>query len=498
MNVDFNIKRVHKINLCLTAILVCLIITPLVLSKGISGSFIYIIAGACVLLLAILNYYLKIHNTLKGIIFAILPSLVMAILFFLDGYALNKHYILLFTIVMVALYFNKKMLSVYGMYMILLVLGIYLMNPVAFLGTVNKVSVFITIFSIYLGTLTILYFMTSWGSQLIESANKREKESRQLVEQLSQTFIEVENGASRLDQHVSLVNQHVATINQSSEEILISSEQMAVSIQDETNAVISVNRVMKYSMEKMEDTVKVSKEVAQQSIHMNQEMQNSLVKVNEVTTHMETVNEAINLTTMTIDDLQNSLQKVNQLLSGITDIANQTNLLALNASIEAARAGEHGKGFAVVAEEVRKLAEQSAEIASNITEVTTLLSTNSRAAQQQSRIGQQSISGGQVLLQEITDSVNKVAQLFSSTNQQLNETAITLEETNDAFRKSQLDIESLTAISQTNSASTESIVQTLNSQNELIENISKSTIQLNRLSSDLLLVSSKEQKKKNY
>ena len=113
--------------------------------------------------------------------------------------------------------------------------------------------------------------------------------------------------------------------------------------------------------------------------------------------------------TMAVQNLVEANRRIDEVVEFIRSVAFQTNLLALNASVEAARAGEAGKGFAVVAQEVRNLAQKTAEAAKSIAE-------QIRAIQQASDRTVASIStmrGQAAELNDrmlgITDSVNEQA-----------------------------------------------------------------------------------------
>ncbi|MEK9971661.1 MAG: methyl-accepting chemotaxis protein, partial [Ferrovibrio sp.] len=126
-----------------------------------------------------------------------------------------------------------------------------------------------------------------------------------------------------------------------------------------------------------------------------------------------------------VSRIEGSAQKISDIVGLIDEIAFQTNLLALNASVEAARAGEAGKGFAVVAQEVRALAQRSADASRDIKGLI-------QASTNEVREGARLVNLTGASLTDIVTAVKKVADIVGEISSASREQAVGLEEVNTA------------------------------------------------------------------
>lgn len=170
----FTPQKIHKINLILTYTLIVLIVLPLVFSRGFGDAFIFVIFGFIVAALSTVNYFIRMSDFAKGLIFALLPATVIFALFLLDGFAVNKHYILFFTVMMISLYFNPKLIRIYGIYLFVVYLVIYFISPEKLLGEYHSVTQLITNIAILSGSVIAMSLLTSTGARLISDAKAQQ------------------------------------------------------------------------------------------------------------------------------------------------------------------------------------------------------------------------------------------------------------------------------------------------------------------------------------
>ncbi|WP_313892544.1 HAMP domain-containing methyl-accepting chemotaxis protein [Psychrobacillus sp.] len=232
-------------------------------------------------------------------------------------------------------------------------------------------------------------------------------------------------------------------LSASSEESLASSQMVAKSAEAQMATSEEQVRHMDTSVNSMTE---LSQGVGQISVG-NEEMLHAaddvtkLVKkgsavVSDVANQMDTIHTTFKDTTEIMNNMAKHSEEIQTVTSLITAISEQTNLLALNAAIEAARAGEYGKGFAVVAEEVRKLAEQSKNSASEIETMVQVIQSASSDAVKAITIGGDRVEEG---LAKTTESL----QVFKEIESAVGGVGVKVESTSAAIEQIQAMAESV-------------------------------------------------------
>ncbi len=182
---------------------------------------------------------------------------------------------------------------------------------------------------------------------------------RQTIGHVAKEAAQISASSSGLAAISEQANASMDEAKRSVEEIAALSETNAASL-EETNA--GVEEVSSSAHQASQSAIEGTE--ATESATETSERASTLVEA--VISGVESVGNKSDETIARMNGLGESVHQITGFIETINSIADQTNLLALNAAIEAARAGEAGRGFAVVAEEVRKLAEESANAAGKI------------------------------------------------------------------------------------------------------------------------------------
>lgn len=276
-------------------------------------------------------------------------------------------------------------------------------------------------------------------------------------QEFSATAQEVSATASEVANSIQIISKGIGVQAQQTEDVSKNIEETVAS--------------MKLVTANSRDSATASEQASEQAHIGGDAVRNAVDKMTKVT-------EVVNTTATVIKALGERSQEIGEITDTISSIADQTNLLALNAAIEAARAGDAGRGFTVVAEEIRKLAESSAEAAYKINQLIKGIQKTSQEAVDSSVSGFQEVVEGRKIVENTSQTFNKILESVEHTTKAAKDIVIASEHQLELAEKVKLAMKEVARVAEQSSNASTQTSASVEEQTASIQQMSSSSAEL--------------------
>lgn len=314
--------------------------------------------------------------------------------------------------------------------------------------------------------------------ELADAFNQMASNLRQLILQVSSNADQVAAASEELtasaEQNTNAIEQIASTI----QEVASGAENQVHGIQEGSAAMeeisIGIGQIAMNTYQVSQSAMQTSEGAAEG----NQAVQTAVKQMNSI-------NDTVEGLAKVIASLGERSKEIGQIVEVITDIAGQTNLLALNAAIEAARAGEHGRGFAVVADEVRKLAEQSAKSAQQISGLISMIQAETEKAIHSMGQATKEVSQGINVVNTAGNSFEQIHRSVNEVSAQIQEVSAAVEQMSAGVVQVDQSFKMAAAVAEESAAGSQSASAATEEQLASMEEITASASSLARMMDEL-------------